>query len=264
METCEKRLRILLALDPLLEIHMARTVLGIVEDHLMFLEVVRKVCMEDPEHVVAVEARLMETAIEAIEKRRPSIVILDLALPDGDGFQVMERVSATSPGTRFILISCHCDQFTAARIRASPAVAFIDKNTSSISALREAIKVVKQGATYFSETFVELAATELASQRSIFKLLSARETEVLSLIASGSDDSEIGYKLDMSPLTAKTHRSRILRKLNFKNTTKLVAFAIKNGFCLAGGSDTLPRGTSRREKVADGCADPISNTVGSV
>jgi DNA-binding NarL/FixJ family response regulator len=169
-------------------------------------------------------------AVEMILRLKPDAVILDLSLPDMDGFNVVDRVRKQLPMLRVLVVSSHCDDYTLFRVEKSGVQGFVDKNSNTVETLREALLAIETGRIYFSSAFQAAKNARRADPASFSKVLSDRELAVLSLIGQGLSDSEIGERLGVSYRTAQTHRSWILRKLEIKGTPKLIAFAIENGF----------------------------------
>ncbi|HKB91860.1 MAG TPA: response regulator transcription factor [Opitutaceae bacterium] len=205
----------------------------IVDDHLMFREAVRKACTRDFGHIVVGETDLGATAIEMILRLKPDAVILDLSLPDMEGFDVAEKVLSGIPTLKILVLSSHCDDYTLFRVEKIGVNGFIDKNTNTIAALRDALTALKEGRSYFSPVFQEAKLLRRTDPNSFAKVLTEWECAILSLIGQGLTDEEIGEKLSISSRTAQTHRSNIMRKLNMKGTPKLIAFAIEHGFTRA-------------------------------
>jgi two-component system response regulator NreC len=202
----------------------------IVEDHLMIRDVIRKVCSSEFGYTVVGETDSGVEAVDLILKRKPDVVVLDLSLPDMDGFNVAERVLKVMPSLRILMLSSHCDDYTLFRVEKSGVHGFIDKNSNTIEILRDALKSISEGRIYFSQAFQNARMARRTDPRSFIKILSDWERAILSLIGQGLSDDEIGERLNLSPRTVQTHRSNILRKLNLKGTPKLIAFAIENGF----------------------------------
>lgn len=202
----------------------------IVEDHLMFRDVIRKVCTAQYGHQVVGETGSGIEAVELILRLQPDAVILDLSLPDMDGFNVVDRVLSKASSLRILVVSSHCDDYTLFRVEKSGVHGFIDKNSNTIEALQDALVAIGSGRVYFSATFLEAKLARRNDPRSFTKVLSEWERAILSLIGQGLSDEEIGSRLDLSHRTVQTHRSHILRKLDIKGTPKLIAFAIEHGF----------------------------------
>jgi DNA-binding NarL/FixJ family response regulator len=202
----------------------------IVEDHLMIRDVIRKVCTSQPGYSVVGETDSGVAAVQMILKRKPDVVVLDLSLPDMDGFNVADRVLKAIPSLRILMLSSHCDDYTLFRVEKSGVHGFIDKNSNTVEILRDALKTIADGRIYFSQAFQAARMARRVDPRSFIKILSDWERAILSLIGQGMSDDEIGVRLNLSPRTVQTHRSNILRKLNLKGTPKLIAFAVENGF----------------------------------
>lgn len=202
----------------------------IVEDHLMFRDVIRKICTTQFGHTVVGETESGVRAVELILELKPDVVILDLSLPDMDGFNVVDRVFAAMPALRILVLSSHCDDYTLFRVEKSGVHGFIDKNSNTVETLQEALSAIAEGRIYFSAAFQAAKLARRTDPRSFTKVLSEWERAILSLIGQGLNDDEIGRRLDLSPRTVQTHRSNILRKLDIKGTPKLIAFAIEHGF----------------------------------
>jgi DNA-binding NarL/FixJ family response regulator len=114
----------------------------IVEDHLMIRDVVRKVCSSEFGYTVVGETDSGVQAVEMILKHRPDAVVLDLSLPDMDGFNVADRVLKVIPSLRILMLSSHCDDYTLFRVEKSGVHGFIDKNSNTIEILRDALAAI--------------------------------------------------------------------------------------------------------------------------
>jgi len=196
----------------------------------MFREVIRKTCAQQFGHTVVGETDSGVEAVELILRLKPEAVILDLALPDMDGFNVVDRVFVAVPGLRILVLSAHCDDYTLYRVEKSGVHGFIDKYSNTVETLRDALASIAAGRVYFSATFQAAKLARRNDPRSFTKVLSEWERAILSLIGQGLSDSEIGKKLNLSPRTVQSHRSHILQKMKLKGTPKLIAFAIEHGF----------------------------------
>lgn len=204
----------------------------IVEDHEMFREVIRKVCRTHERHSVVGEVGSLRQAKDVLAAEAPELTILDLGLPDGEGFDLIATGRNVSPRTKYLVVSAHCDAYTVFRLGKAKIDGFVDKSTGTMDALRQALTEIAQGGCYFSKCFQTCAMSLLTGQRPFFAALSEMELRIFRLVALGMDDREIGQLLDISPLTAKTHRARILHKLQIPNTPKLMRYAQEQGVVL--------------------------------
>src|SRR4051812_46861131 len=178
----------------------------IVEDEAMFREFLCGVCLRELKMESVLNVGLGESAISALNQNQIDFVILDLSLPDVDGFRVMEGIKTTCPGTKILILSAFCDCYTVYRVSQSDASGFIDKKEITISGFCDAISKVKSGASAFSPHFLQIKKKLRESQASFDKILTEREQYILSLIGRGLSDDEIAALLAITPKTARTHR----------------------------------------------------------
>jgi len=227
--------------------------LVIVEDQLMFREVVKKACERDLGHTVVGECGTGAEAPELVKRLRPDVLLLDLSLPDMDGFEVAEVVLEQTPEMRILVLSSRCDDFTMYRIEQSGVHGFVDKNSNTTLVLEDALKAVEAGRSYYSAIFQKMKQARRLNPVAFTKTLTEWEHRILALIGLGLSDEEIGERLTISRHTAQRHRSNILRKLNLPGTPKLIRFAIDNGFTQlswkAGRFPTIPAPPAKLPKA---------------
>lgn len=211
--------------------------IAIVEDHLMFREVLRKVCAEDLGHEVVAEAADGVSAVDLIGKALPDLVLLDLHLPALDGFGVIESVRAISKDIKILVLSSHCDLYTVYRAERARVQGFVDKNTNTVATLKSAIAAVGEGRVWYSEAFQREKAARRRDPQAFDKLLTDRERAVLALIGAPMTDLEIAERLRIAVETVAKHRFNVLRKLGIESTAELARFARDNGFTLTAPTD---------------------------
>jgi DNA-binding NarL/FixJ family response regulator len=209
----------------------------IVEDHLMFREVLRKVCVDDLRHTVAGEASDGRRAVTLVANTLPDLVLLDLHLPGLDGFGVVEEIRKISAQIRVLVLSSHCDEYTVFQAERAHVNGFIDKNTNTVATLKKAIDAVAKGKVWFSDTFLQVKAARHRDPNSFDKLLTDRERAILVLLGEPLSDQEVAERLAISQETVEKHRFNILRKLDLATTTELVRYAREHGFTLAARKD---------------------------
>jgi DNA-binding NarL/FixJ family response regulator len=205
----------------------------IVEDHQMFREVLRKVCARELRHKVVGEAADGRGAVQLVLETAPDLVLLDLHLPNLDGFGVVAALQQAVPSIRILVLSSHCDDYTVFRAEKAHLHGFVDKNTNTVAILKKAITAVGEGRTYFSPEFLRIKEARHDNPYSFDKLLTGRERDVLALIGEPFHDSEIAARLHLAEDTVVKHRFNILRKLGLRSTAELVRYAQDHGFTLA-------------------------------
>jgi DNA-binding NarL/FixJ family response regulator len=154
------------------------------------------------------------------------IVLLDITMPNRDGFEVLKELKALNSSLKPIVISMHDDGNYIAKCAKMGAYGYLLKNTDE-SELIVAIRSVANGKKYFSAEISEKMINFMSEQSISENILSNKETEVLGLIAKGLTTKEIATKLFVSSRTIETHRANILKKLEVKNTAELIKKAAK-------------------------------------
>jgi len=205
----------------------------IVEDHLMFREVLRKTCEQELGHRVVAEADDGRRAIAIVTATKPDLVLLDLHLPGADGFEVIEGIKKAKPDIRVLVLSSHCDEFTVFKAEEAGVRGFVDKNTNDFATLKKAIAAVASDGEWFSPAFIRLQAARKKDPHAFDKLLTNRERAIAVLVANALRDDEIARRLSISVETVAKHRLTIFRKLNLANMTEFLRYAREHGFTLS-------------------------------
>lgn len=205
----------------------------IVEDHVMFREVLRKICEKDLRHAVVGEAGDGATAIRLVAQLRPDLVLLDLHLPGIDGFGVAGEVRRISPHTRLLVLSSHCDEYTVFRAEEIGVQGFVDKNTNSVGVLKEAIRAVASGGTVFSQAYRRVQKARRADPAAFDKILTNRERAIVALAGESLTDEQMAQRLGISVASAAKHRLNTQHKLGLGTTVELVRYAREHGFTLS-------------------------------
>jgi DNA-binding NarL/FixJ family response regulator len=204
----------------------------------------------EPHVAVAAEAADGADAVALARRLRPDVVLVDLGL-SGDGVEVTEQIVAGGgpSGPSVMMLADHADDerlFAALRAGAS---GFLLKDTDGAELVR-AVRVVAAGGAELSPSMTRRLVAEIASQPDPNRPspeqldeLTAREREVVALVAAGLSNKEIAERLVVSPATAKTHVSRALFKLDARDRAQLVTLAYETGFVLPGHRGAVPSRT---------------------
>jgi DNA-binding NarL/FixJ family response regulator len=174
-------------------------------------------------------------AVELAERLQPDLAIVDLMLPDLNGVEVTRRMVGVSPKIRVVALSMYSDEPHVLDALRAGAMAYIVKGASSEDLLH-GIHEALAGRHYLSPPLSDRAIDIYASKAShatgdidSYALLTAREREVLELLARGASYADIAQKLIISPRTAETHRTNIMRKLDLKSSADITLYAIQRG-----------------------------------
>jgi DNA-binding NarL/FixJ family response regulator len=187
------------------------------------------------------EAGTGTAVVDVVTVLRPDVVLMDIRMPDGDGLWATEQIVADSrlAGTHIVIVTTfELDEYVARAIRAG-ASGFLVKDTEPVELIR-AVRVVAGGNALLSPSvtrrLLERVGGSLRDAPDVTRLtvLTEREREVLHLVGLGLTNTEIGDELFMSPLTAKTHVSRIMTKLAARDRVQLVVVAYETGIVAPG------------------------------
>jgi len=204
----------------------------------------RSLLEAEPDLEVVGEAATGRDAVALVRRERPDVVLMDIRMPDGDGLWATEQIVAEPSlgGTRVVVVTTfELDEYVAQAIRAG-ASGFLVKDTEPVELLR-AVHVVAAGEALLSprvtKRLLEQVAGGLTSPPDASRLavLTEREREVLTLVGQGLTNDEIGRALFLSPLTAKTHVSRIMSKLLARDRVQLVVVAYETGLVTPGRTE---------------------------
>lgn len=212
---------------------MTTTIL-IADDHKLFRQGLAALLREQPGWEVVAEASDGEEAVRLAGELKPQIAVLDVEMPRVDGVEAARRIRKTSRETRIVALSMYGDAHYQERMKDAGASAYVLKN-EAIDQLVEAIEAVLRGGAFVTplavrrESVVALRSAQLDKET-----LSARERDVLRLLAEGKRTKEIADVLGVSPKTVETYRSRLMHKLGIDNVPGLVRFAIRAGLVSPG------------------------------
>jgi DNA-binding NarL/FixJ family response regulator len=205
------------------------------DDHPIVRQGMRGLLESEPGFVVVGEAGDGREAVELVERLTPDIAILDLMMPDLNGLEVTRRALKLSPRTRVVILSMYSDEPHVLEALQAGAAAYVLKGTTTetlIFALREAAAGRRYLSPPLSDHAIEMYLAQIgtaARATDRYELLTAREREVLELVARGASYAEIAEKLTISPRTAETHRTNLMRKLELKTTADITLYAVQRG-----------------------------------
>lgn len=203
--------------------------IGIVEDHRMFRDFLRDKGVRGAGHEVLWEAGSLAEAERLLGARPPEVLLLDLSLPDGDGYDLAERTLQRLPRLLILVLTSHCDEYTISRLLQSGVQGFVDKNEQPVETIAQALVALQAGRTYYSEAVERIRQHLREDSKAFTKLFSPRELEVLGLVGAGFSDEDIGRRLALSTSTVQWHRKRIQARLGLESTRELMRYALQKG-----------------------------------
>jgi DNA-binding NarL/FixJ family response regulator len=199
----------------------------LVDDHPLFRQALRQVIEDHFSSPVVREASTGEAALQIVGTEPVELVVLDIMLPDYSGLEVLKQIKQLRPQIKCLVLTIH-DGPQYIRLALSHGASGYLTKESSPEELRDAIQAVLAGGRYVTERLAgELMPRDRdAIPLSALELLSARELEVLSLLAKGRTVSQAAKRLMLSVKTVSTYRSRLLDKLKLQTTADLIRYAI--------------------------------------
>lgn len=201
----------------------------IADDHSVVRMAVRAL-VEKAGHTVVSEVAKGLEVISAVKKLKPDLIILDIDLPQMDGFEVLRRLSRDDQKFKVLVFSAMPAERFSTRCSRLGAVAYVSKN-GEISDLVSAIQVVLKGYSFFPITASASVRSDdvVMSEADLLQALSVRELVVLKYISRGYRVRNISDELMLSTKTISTYKARLLAKLRLENLADLIDFARRNG-----------------------------------
>jgi two-component system response regulator NreC len=204
------------------------------DDHTILRSGLRALLERETDFQVVAEASDGREAIEAAEAHSPDVALVDVAMPRLNGIDAIREMTAKNPRLTVIILSMHSDEGYVLRALKAGARGYLLKDSPEADVIR-AIRAVHDGKAYFSPAVSKMLAEDYLrhlqqrGSEDSYDLLTAREREVLQLLAEGRSNKEVATLLGLSLYTIETHRANILQKLNLKGTPELILYAVRKG-----------------------------------
>jgi len=196
------------------------------DDHALMRRGLRLLLDHDDGVEVIAEAEDLAAALRHVDGQAPNVLILDLGMPSGSSVETIGQLRERAPDTQIVVLTMQDNPVFAQRALAAGALGFVMKELADAE-LPRAIRAAASGEQYVSP---RVEARLKALRHAIVEdKLTAREIEVLRLLALGHTSVEIARKLHLSPRTVETHRARIHRKLGLASRAELVRYALRCG-----------------------------------
>lgn len=179
------------------------------------------------------EARNGEELLEQLAVEPYDLVILDISMPGKDTMDVLIDIKTRWPALPVVIFSMNPDEIYAIRMLTNGASAYINKETKPRQII-EILRTVFLGKKYYSPLHTEIMASMVmegpaTAQRVPHTILTDREFQIFSLLASGIRKSDIANKLEISKNTLSNHRNNIMKKMSFSSNSELTRYAVQHG-----------------------------------
>jgi len=213
---------------------MAKTKVLLVDDHAIVREGVRMILSKEADIDVVGEAADGAQALDIVSKFRPQVVIMDISMPGMGGIEATQLIRTQYPEIQVLALTMHEDESYVFQLLRAGAAGYVLKRAAAQD-LVQAVRAAAKGEAFLypsvARKVVEdyLRRVETGEERERYDGLTAREKEILTLIAEGLSNQHIAEKLYISIKTVQTHRAHILEKLGLHDRTELVRYAIRKG-----------------------------------
>lgn len=211
--------------------HVIRILLA--DDHRLFRSGLQSLLAKQPGIQIVGEADDGASAVRQVVELKPDIVLMDISMPQLNGIEATRQIAYQTPTTRVVILSMHTDRRFVIESLKAGARGYLLKDTA-IEELLAAIRSIMSNQVYLSsritnivvEDYVQLAKDSVPT---VFTLLSAREREVLQMVAEGKNTKAIAGYLNVSVKTIETHRKQVMDKLGLRTVAELTKYAIREG-----------------------------------
>jgi DNA-binding NarL/FixJ family response regulator len=214
---------------------LKRITVLLAEDHIIVRQGLCALLNSDGHFHMVGEARTGRDAVEMARTLQPDVILMDIAMPVLNGLEATRQILGANPAAKVVILSAHSDDEYIERMMAVGAVGFLEKQTSA-EILVKAIREVAAGKRFFSPSIAKRlkdSQSRPLNRDGLVKAsggrLTARESEVLQLVAEGSQNKQVASELGISVKTVEKHRQHLMDKLNIHDTAGLTRYAIATG-----------------------------------
>ena len=212
----------------------SKTTIAVLDDHPIVLEGLVKLLNSESRFTVAGSFTNGKSLLDFLQNNKPHMVLLDIGLPDINGMELFDQIRRSSPDTQIIVFTNRSERSAVTQMLGKGANGYLLKSTSPEEII-ECINGAINGRPALSAEVRHIVESEKQQSADQHKVhLSAREKEILTLIASGITSSQIARQLFLSKFTVDNHRKNLLQKLQVRNVAEMITEATKLG--LIGGA----------------------------
>jgi DNA-binding NarL/FixJ family response regulator len=201
------------------------TRLVLIDDHPVLREGLVHLLHQEPDFKVCAYAEDADTAFEAVAQHRPSIAIVDLTLPGGDGVVLTRKLREAYPDLRILVLSAHEEAIYAEHLLRAGANGYVMKGAPGSEIVR-ALRSIRDTGSYLSSAAIERFVGRTSGRQPASGKLSPREAEVVALLSQGMTMTAIAHKLGINSKTAYVHADRARKKLGLDSMLELTRYAM--------------------------------------
>ena len=214
----------------------------VVDDHSVVRQGIITLLEDEEDLIIAGEASDGDEVWDMVEKVKPDVILLDLTMPRMPGLEVIKQIVPVFPSAKILVFSMHNNTDYMLSSALNGASGYLEKDTSLDEILR-AIRAIEKGELYFppnaSSVIIKNLLRQLArvsdarpvqeevQEKSIWKIITPREQQILKCLTEGMSSKDIAEKFDISSNTVANQRASIMKKANVKNTAELISLAMK-------------------------------------
>ena len=214
----------------------------VVDDHSVVRQGIITLLEDEEDLIIAGEASDGDEVWDMVEKVKPDVILLDLTMPRMPGLEVIKQIVPVFPSAKILVFSMHNNTDYMLSSALSGASGYLEKDTSRDEMLR-AIRAIAKGELYFppyaSSVIIRNLLKQLSrvsdprpvqeeiQEKSIWKIITPREQQILRCLTEGMSSKDIAEKFDISSNTVANQRASIMKKANVKNTAELISLAMK-------------------------------------
>ena len=206
------------------------------DDHAIVRHGLNRSFQQEKDIEVIAQAQNGRSAVQLAKELSPTVVVMDISMPDLNGIEATRQITSESPQVKVIALSMHSSKKYVTEMFKAGASGYLLKNCD-FEELADAVRIVAGGKTYISPSVSDLVVQDYVNgsveEDSAFSVLTRREREVVQLLSEGKTTKQAALHLYISPKTVEVHRLNIMKKLNIDSIAQLTRYAIQEGLTLS-------------------------------
>jgi DNA-binding NarL/FixJ family response regulator len=213
---------------------MRKTRVLLADDHQLMRSGIRLMLEREGDLSVVGEASDGREAVALVKSLKPDVVVMDIGMSNLNGIEAAQQITGENPEIAVVMLSMHSDESYVLRALKAGARGYLLKDSAEADLIK-AVHVVAGGKSFFSPAVSKVLLDDYVRKlrrsgtEDAYDLLTAREREVLQLIAEGKSNKDIANLLNLSVYTVESHRSNLMEKLNVRGLPELILYAVRKG-----------------------------------